>query len=295
MPWREKRVVKLREEFVLRALEPGANMSALCREYSISRKTGYKWVQRFRESGVEGLADLSRRPHCSPLRAAGESVLRVLKLRQAHPRWGPKKLHAVLARTMEAADLPSIRTIARILERAGMVQKRGRRRTTTETRRPDIPVVQRCNQLWTADFKGWWRTNDGARAEPLTIRDAHSRFVLASELMQTTKASAVRIELERVFEQYGLPEAILVDNGSPLASTRSPGGLTTLSAWWVSLGVKLLRNRPAHPEDNGGHERMHLDMRYDVEDVAADDLDAQRIAVRKWRATFNHIRPHEEG
>jgi len=127
MPWREKRVVKLREEFVLRALEPGANMSALCREYSISRKTGYKWVQRFRESGVEGLADLSRRPHCSPLRAAGESVLRVLKLRQAHPRWGPKKLHAVLARTMEADDLPSIRT-------------------TTESRRPDIPVVERCSQ-----------------------------------------------------------------------------------------------------------------------------------------------------
>ena len=174
-----------------------------------------------------------------------------------------------------------------------MVRKRGRRRTTTETRRPDIPVVERCNQLWTADFKGWWRANDGARAEPLTIRDAHSRFVLASELMQTTKASAVRTEFERVFEQYGLPEAILVDNGSPFASTRSPGGLTTLSAWWVSLGIKLLQNRPAHPEDNGGHERMHLDMRYDVEDVAADDLDAQRIAIRKWRATFNHIRPHE--
>jgi len=152
MPWREKRVVKLREEFVLRALEPGANMSALCREYSISRKTGYKWVQRFREGGVEGLADLSRRPHCSPLRASGESVLRVLELRQAHPRWGPKKLHAVLARTMDADDLPSIRTIARILERAGMVRKRCRRRegignikpSRTASSRSRAPRISAC-------------------------------------------------------------------------------------------------------------------------------------------------------
>lgn len=293
MPWREKRVVKLREEFVLRALEPDANLSALCREYEISRKTGYKWLQRFREGGVEALADLSRRPHRSPLRASGETVLRVLELRQTHPRWGPKKLHAVLGRTMAADDLPSIRTIARILERAGMVRKRGRRRETTEVGRPDLPDVVRCNQLWTADFKGWWRTADGSRAEPLTIRDAHSRFVLAATLMETTKADAVRAEFERVFEQYGLPDSILVDNGSPFASTRSPGGLTTLSAWWVSLGIRLLRNRPGHPQDNGGHERMHLDMRFDVEDVAADDLDAQRVALLRWRAQFNYIRPHE--
>ena len=139
MPWREKNRMKLREEFVLRALEPDANMAALCREYTISRKTGYKWLERFREAGIVGLADLSRRPHSSPLRVSGELVLRIGELRIAHPRWGPRKLRAVLARTLEADDVPSIRTIARILERAGMVRKRGRRRTTTEVSRPDIP------------------------------------------------------------------------------------------------------------------------------------------------------------
>ena len=293
MPWREKNRMKLREEFVLRALEPDANMAALCREYTISRKTGYKWLKRFREAGIVGLADLSRRPHSSPLRVSGELVLRILELRIAHPRWGPRKLRAVLARTLEADDVPSIRTIARILERAGMVRKRGRRRTTTEVSRPDIPEATRPNELWTADFKGWWRTADGVRAEPLTIRDAHSRFVLVAELMETTKGSAVREVFEKLFERRGLPRAILVDNGSPFACTRSPGGLTTLSAWWVSLGIRLHRSRPGHPQDNGGHERMHLDMRFDVEDAPADDIPAQRIALIRWQMTFNFIRPHE--
>ena len=293
MPWKEAEMSKLREEFILRALEPDVNLSELCREYEISRKTGYKWLQRFKEGGIEGLRERTRRPHSSPLSASGEAVLRILELRRSHVRWGPKKLHAVLARQLKAAELPSERSIARILERAGVSVSRARRPATNAPTVPPRAEATCPNMLWTVDFKGWWRTGDGSRAEPLTVRDAYSRYVLCAELMTTTTGEASRRVFERLFEKHGLPESLLVDNGSPFVSMRSPGGLTTLSAWWVSLGIRLVRSRPACPQDNGGHERMHLDMRFDVEDVATHDLEGQRAALERWRHEFNHVRPHE--
>ena len=293
MPWKEIDVSTLKEEFILRALEPASNLSELCREFEISRKTGYKWLARFNEGGLEGLRERSRRPHSSPLSASGEAVLRVLELRRSHPRWGPKKLHAVLARQLKAMELPSQRSIARILERAGVSLSRSRRPSVDAPKVPPRAEATSPNMLWTVDFKGWWRTQDGSRAEPLTVRDAYSRYVLCAELMTTTTGEASRLVFERLFEKHGLPETILVDNGSPFVSMRSPGGLTTLSAWWVSLGIRLLRSRPACPQDNGAHERMHLDMRFDVEDVATHDLEGQRAALERWRVEFNHVRPHE--
>jgi transposase InsO family protein len=285
----------LREEFVLRALEPGANMAELSREYGISRKTAYKWRDRFKERGVAGLKDLSRRPHGSPLRVSGEVVLEVLRLRRERPRWGPKKLHAVLARTLSADELPSLRSIARILDRAGEIAPRKRPqigRDGDERAEPLVPV-DGPNDLWTVDFKGWWNTRDRSRCEPLTVRDAFSRFVLCVHLVEGTATEHVRPAFERLFEQHGLPKAIRVDNGSPFACTRARGGLTTLSAWWVSLGIQLVRGRPGHPEDNGGHERMHVEMRYELEDHAAPTLAEQQGACDQWRHDFNHVRPHE--
>lgn len=293
MPWQESCRVNLREEFVLEALEPGANISALCRRYGIARKTGYKWIQRFEESGRAGLEDLSRRPQRSPLRASGEATMRVVELRRSHPRWGPKKLHAVLSRTLRGEEVPSVRTVARIIERAGLVSPRKARvRRDVPSEAPGV-VATACNEVWTVDFKGWWRTRDGSRAEPLTVRDAFSRYVFCAELMDSTAESGVRAVFERLFEQYGLPAHIHVDNGVPFVSVRSPAGLTRLSAWWVSLGIVVVRSRPGCPQDNGGHERMHLDMRYDVEDVAAHDLAGQLQALEAWRHDFNHVRPHE--
>lgn len=137
-----------------------------------------------------------------------------------------------------------------------------------------------------------WR-DCGRRAKPLTVRDAASRFILAAELMETTRASVVQAEFQRLFERFGLPSAIQVDNGAPFASTRARAGLTTLSAWWVAIGIEVIRGRPGHPQDNGGHERMHLDVRYEVEDVPADDLTGQRAALETFRHEFNHVRPHE--
>lgn len=293
MPWKEQPLLNQREEFVLRALEPGANMAALCREYGVSRKTGYKWLTRFKESGRQGLEDLSRRPRCSPLRISGETALRIIELRRSHPRWGPKKLRAVLARSANVDEVPSVRTIARVLDRAGLTKRRRRRRRPELATQAPNPSSTRPNDLWTVDFKGWWRTRDGKRAEPLTVRDDASRYVLCAELMESTAAAPVREVFIRLFERFGLPNAIQVDNGSPFASTRARAGMTTLSAWWVALGIEVIRGRPAHPQDNGGHERMHLDLRYDVEDHAADDLRSQRYAMETWRHEFNHVRPHE--
>ena len=238
--------------------------------------------------------DQSRRPHSNPTRASGEAVLQVLELRDKHPRWGARKLQAVLERRGLLDEVPSERTIARILERADAIPARRRRRArvSVPTERPVLDV-EGPNDVWTIDFKGWWRTGAGDRIEPLTVRDAYSRYVLAARLLRDCRSSAVKEVLSGLFERHGLPCMMQMDNGSPFACTKARGGLTKLSAWLVSLGVQVVRSRPGCPQDNGGHERMHLDMRYELEDVPADSIEAQQEAIDIWRNEFNLIRPHE--
>jgi transposase InsO family protein len=149
------------------------------------------------------------------------------------------------------------------------------------------------NDLWTVDFKGWWRMKDGTRCDPLTVRDGFSRYMLALQLLTRTRTEDVRPIFERLFDKFGLPKAIQSDNGLPFASTRALGGLTALSVWWVSLGIRVVRSRPGRPTDNGAHERMHVDMRFDLEDRAEQDLIAQQRACDDWLTTFNQVRPHE--
>jgi transposase InsO family protein len=284
--------VELREEFVLRAREKDANVSALCREYSISRKTGYKWLERYDSDGVDGLRDLSRRPR-RPLSVSGESVLQVLEARARHPHWGPKKLVAWLKNRGEEA--PSVRTAARILERAGVERLRKRRRALPSSAAVERPtqVALEPNDVWTVDFKGWWKTKDGARAEPLTVRDAASRFVLCVTLVASASTEVVRKVFVELFTKCGLPKAIQVDNGAPFASTRARAGLTKLSAWWLSLGIKVIRSRPGHPQDNGAHERMHLDMCIEVEQRPGASKASQQRELARWRDEYNNERPHE--
>jgi putative transposase len=293
-PWTEVSTVKLREQFVLKALEPKANISELCREYGISRQNGYKWLRRFRAEGLEGLQDRSRRPKTFPEATSGELVLQVLELRAKHPTWGPKKLQRLLSRRSGAEEIPSKRTLARILKRAGVVQRRRRRSAPPGTPKlAPAPPVSSPNDVWTADFKGWWRTCNGERCEPLTVRDAATRFVLTLRVLPSTKEASVRREFELLFEKYGLPDGILTDNGTPFACSRAPAGLTVLSAWWVSLGIKVYHSRPAHPQDNGAHERLHFDMRFELEDPGAATLEQQQALCDQWRQEFNHVRPHE--
>jgi len=277
-------------EFIEKASTPGANVSALCREYGISRQTGHKWLRRYRDQGFLGLTEQSRRPRSSPLAAGEEIVLGILELRGRHPSWGPDTIAGALARTL-GADAPSRSTVARVLRRLGKVKRRRPRvRLWTVDGRPRVEATA-PNDLWTMDFKGWWLAQNGDRCEPLTVRDACSRKVLAVVLVTSTRANQVRRVLERLFKLYGLPVAIQCDNGSPFVCTRARGGLTTLSAWLVSLGIRLVRSRPGCPQDNGGHERMHRDLS-ELQLTPARSRRAQQRECDRWLIDFNHVRPH---
>lgn len=280
-------------EFVERARKPGAKMAALCREYGISRETGYKWVKRYEREGAEGLEEQSRRPRASPLSTAEDVVAAVLELREKYPRRGPKKLFVQLQQKLGRAT-PSVATIARVLKRFGLVRRRSRfaRAVSIVENRPDVRASA-PNDIWTVDFKGWWRARDGERCEPLTVRDAFSRFVLVVKVLASPSMEAVRRTFEELFKKYGIPRVIQVDNGVPFISVNARGGLTRLSAWWVTLGIQIVRSRPGCPQDNGGHERMHRDMSDDLQAFPSASRIAEQRACERWRVEFNHVRPHE--
>jgi putative transposase len=288
----ERRKMSLKMEFVEKASRPGVRVAELCRQYGISRETGYKWLNRFKREGYEGLEEQSRAPQSSPLARAEELVHAILQTREAYPRWGPKKLRDVLRRK-HGEETPSQSTIARVLRRFGRVREKRRRRPLSVIERAPSVVAAAPNDVWTVDFKGWWRALDGSRCEPLTVRDAFSRFVLEAEVMEGTALEEVRTAFEGLFRKHGLPSAIQCDNGVPFISVLGRGGLTALSAWWISLGIQVVRSRPGCPQDNGGHERMHRDMRADLQAFPQATRVEQQRACSKWRQEFNHVRPHE--
>jgi transposase InsO family protein len=293
MPWTETNVVDRRTEFVLRALQNAERFGELCRDFGISRKTGYKWKERFLADGLAGLGDQSRRPNQSPSEIAETMICQIVKLKVAHPGWGARKLRAVLERTTPKGDLPSESSFKRILDKAGLVQHR-RRVPSDRTGRLQTPVrAERPNHVWTIDFKGWWYTRDRTRFEPLTIRDDFSRYVLCAQALHDARTETVREQMVRVFERHGLPEVIRSDNGAPFAARNSPLGLSRLSAWWLSLGINLDRIAPGRPDQNGGHERMHRDLAREVESSAEHDMATQQATLDVWRNTFNEQRPHE--
>lgn len=227
-----------RIEFALKAMRT-LNFRALCEEYGISAKTGYKWKERFLRDGVSGMAEESRRPKSSPQQLAEEAVCEIVRLKLAHVTWGPRKIRELYLR--RHGEVSSESTFKRVLERAGLTQRRRRRGRAMEGgrlcsgRRGAAP-----NEVWTVDFKGWWRSY-GRRCEPLTVRDEHSRYVLELRAMKNAQTETVRQRFERLFERAGLPQAIRSDNGSPFASVHGPFGLSRLSAWWVALGIELER------------------------------------------------------
>lgn len=292
MPWKEQRKMSQKLEFVEKARKPGVRMTTLCREYGISRETGYKWLNRYKREGADGLEEHSRRPKASPLSTAEDIVMAVLELRSKYPRRGPKKLCVQLKRVL-GEQTPSVATIARILKRFGQVRQRSRfRRINVVDAAPSIKA-QHCNEIWTVDFKGWWRLCTGQRCEPLTVRDAYSRYVFAVQVLTSTNMLGVKRAFERIFRRYGVPQYIQCDNGNPFVNVQARGGLTRLSAWWVSLGIKIVRSRPGCPQDNGGHERMHRDIREDLQGFPATSLASEQRDCDRWRQEFNHVRPHE--
>ena len=273
-------------EFGLKALQTD-NFRALCQEYGISPKTGYKWRERMLRYGLAGMAEQSRRPRSHADELAEGVICEMVRLKQAHRHWGPRKIRELYLRKHGTAASES--SFKRVLERAGLTQPRRRRvRAAQAGRLWSGQRAQAPNEVWTVDFKGWWYDVDGRRCEPLTVRDEHSRYVLELRRMADARTATVRDCFERLFERHGLPGAIRSDNGSPFAHVRGLLGLSRLSAWWVALGIDLERGRPGHPQDNGGHERLHRDIRTELEPGTA-----QQEAFDLWRQEFNHERPHE--
>lgn len=293
MPWKEVAVLNRRTEFVLLAMQAKLPFAELCKQFGISRKTGYKWKERFIEKGIDGLGDQSRRPSASPGQLEEDTVCGIVKLKQAHPAWGPRKIRVLFGRSFPEAELPSESTFKRVLDKAGLVEHR-RRRSSAETGRIANRVQpERPNQVWTVDFKGWWRTGDRSRFEPLTVRDGFSCYVLCAQALDNCRGETVRAAFARLFAERGLPEVIRSDNGSPFACTRAPLGLSRLSAWWLALGVDLDRIPPARPDQNGAHERMHRDIAWELECASAATLREQQAELDTWRVTYNEERPHE--
>lgn len=291
MPWRTTNIMDLRMEFVRKALQPGVNFRALCRDTGISPKTGYKWQERFMTEGRAGLRDASRRPTSTPTQLPEGVVCELVRLKEAHRAWGPRKIRQLYIRLHGSAPCES--SCKRILGKAGLIEPRRPRARSAVGRLTCTVAVEGPNDLWTVDFKGWWRTTNGQRCEPLTVRDAYSRFILAARAMNTTASTAVRAEFERLFAEYGLPRVIRSDNGVPFAAANGLLGLSRLSAWWMVLGINLDRIRPGHPQENGDHERMHRDIRSEVEGVIGGGLAEQQQALDVWRTAFNCERPHE--
>jgi transposase InsO family protein len=290
----ETGVMDQRTEFVLRVVRDVEDFGAVCREYGISRKTGYKWKERFVTEGLSGLYDQSRRPKHSPREIGEAMVCAMIKLKLAHPAWGPRKIRTVLGRSMPANELPSESSFKRILDSVGLVRHRRRRSRVEQGARVQTPArAERANHVWTIDFKGWWYTRNRSRCEPLTIRDDFSRYVLCAQALANARTETVQDQMNRVFERFGLPEVMRSDNGAPFAAQNSPLGLSRLSAWWLTLGINLDRIPPGRPDQNGGHERMHRDMACEVEACAAHDLTEQQAELDMWRQTFNEERPHE--
>ena len=288
MPWKTSGLMEQRIEFALKALRT-LNFRELCREYGISTKTGYKWRERLLQHGLEGLSELSRRPHAHPQELGEAVVCAIVRLKQAHPHWGPRKIQALYVRH-HAGGIPSESSFKRVLERAGLMVPRRVRRVAESGRLCSGVQAQQPNEVWTVDFKGWWKDRAGLRVEPLTVRDEHSRMLLEMRVLESVRTESVRACFERLFERHGLPGAIRSDNGAPFASTQGLLGLSRLSAWWLALGIDLERSRPGCPQDNGAHERLHRDVRRELE---AGRIGRDQAAFDLWRDEYNTQRPHE--
>lgn len=288
MPWKETQKMDQRIEFAMKALNC-ANFGHLCREYGISRKTGYKWRERFVENGVAGMEEESRRPHSHAKELCEAVVCQIVSLKQAHSTWGPRKIRDLYARK-HPGEVPSESSFKRVLERAGLTKPRRRRRSKEAGRLASGRKAETPNEVWTVDFKGWWHDTQGQKVEPLTVRDEYSRMILELRAVDNARTETIQHCFERLFENHGLPNAIRSDNGPPFASSNGLLGLSRLSAWWLALGIDLERGRPGCPQDNGAHERMHLDI---MRELQAERIGRDQDAFDLWREEFNTLRPHE--
>jgi putative transposase len=290
MPWKECKPMDERLRFVARLLE-GENMSRVCREFGISRPTGYKIFNRYKEIGYRGLLDRSRRPYRHANQIPFQLASAIVKLRTEHPSWGAAKIREKLIRAFPMVPAPAKSTVHAVLDRHGLVERRKRRRHKaqgTSLTDPGSP-----NQLWCADFKGEFMLGNRQYCYPLTITDYSSRYLLACESLQSTQSPFAFAVFERVFKDFGLPTAIRTDNGVPFASPNALFGLSKLSVWWLRLGIQIERIKPGHPQQNGRHERMHLTLKKEATKPPSFNSLQQQSRFDEFLEVYNHQRPHQ--
>ena len=292
MPWKKTSPVEQRFDLVRQMARGKVSVKELCRGFGISRQTAYKWCARYRAGRLRALKDQSRRP----LRSAGQTsflwLRRVRRARLKHPTWGARKLRHQLAQRFGAKNAPSTATISRWLRRWGLARGRRRRRRGPVLLRKALHVPQGCHEVWTVDFKGWYRTAQGERVEPLTVRDLYSRYALAITLLPSQGLEVTRREFGRIFQKHGLPQRIRCDNGTPFGGA-GPTGLTRLSAWWVQLGIAVEFITPGRPCENGAHEQFHRIYKAEVALGPAGTRTAQQERSTRWMRHYNDQRPHE--
>lgn len=291
MSWKETCVMDQRMQFIGLCLANEWNFATLCRHFGVSRKTGYKWLERYWTDGPAGLIDQSRHPHHHPQAVSACITQAVVAARVAHPTWGPKTLRAWLERQDRSVRWPAPSTIGAILKRHGIVVPRKRRRTV---RRYDQPFLGCAspNAVWSADFKGWFTTGDGQRCDPLTLTDNYSRYLLRCQAVRHVDHPCIQPVFEAAFREYGLPLAIRTDNGVPFATT-AVGGLSRLSIWWLRLGIVPERIEPGKPAQNGRHERMHRTLKRETATPPCRTWRAQQQAFDRFRDEYNFERPHQ--
>ncbi|VEJ52715.1 IS481 family transposase [Pragia fontium] len=287
MPWNEVTIMSLKEEFVTLATLPGANISELARRFSISRKTAYKWLSRYQQQGLPGLAERSRKPLSSPSKTADDVELKLITLRQRYPAWGPRKLKRYLENKGES--VPAVATVAAILKRHHLIEPQASLQAQ-HWQRFEHPHP---NDLWQMDFKGWFYVSN-QRCFPLTILDDHSRFSLCLRGCQGESHDDVKPVLIDVFRHYGLPVAMTMDNGAPWGVSRAHYRFTRLSAWLIHLGIRVSHSRPHHPQTQGKDERFHRSLKAEVlNNRAFSEMRQCQTAFDSWRRIYNCKRPHD--
>lgn len=289
MPWRESSSMDQRVKFVGLYLEGSVSLSKLCIAFGVSRKTAYKWLNRYNEFGPEGFKDQSRAPK-NPPHKVNEQIAKILiNARKEHPHWGPRKIIAWLTMKQPSLKLPSHSTVSELFQKHGLIQK-----DEVEVRpiKHLAPIFESTapNDVWCTDFKGEFKMGNGKICYPLTISDHHSRFILSCQGNTRNDYLQTRNSMEKIFKEYGLPKIILSDNGTPFSS---PSGLSQLNVWWVKLGITPLRIQPGKPQQNGRHERMHRTLKQETAKPPADNLSKQQERFDKFVEEYNFERPHE--
>ena len=291
MPWSQTSPMDQRTQFIADYLRETLNISELCDLYGVSRKTGYKWIDRYLRHGPAGLTERSRRPECSPNATSAEMVAVFLEVRRRHPSWGAKKLLTIVHKRHPRWDLPGRSTVCDILSRNGMVPKQRNRRRIGHPGKP-TSLILAPNDTWCADFKGEFKTRDGVYCYPLTVTDGYSRYLLGCQALHSTAVVGAKPVFTQLFREYGLPKRIRTDNGVPFA-TNTLARLSRLSAWWVRLGVLPELIELGKPQQNGRHERMHKTLKAEATKPPAGNLPAQQRKFNRFREEFNNERPHE--